>query len=337
MKRSAPLRRATPKARAFADKRGAALSRKGANSLRRGKWSRRPRTAAQRLRRQLRHVKQFGVAYRLLIQSLPCAAENPAMYRTGAAVRRTVQAFRHRVLSEGTPVSEPAHVKTRGAGGRAVDMVPLSHAAHVHQHEHGIKSFQDALGLDLREVARAIAATPFASACQNIDARIYRALRLTVKQTAPGEYHVTGGRNPDGQWVNRHEGFPRCSCEDYLGRRERTCKHRIAVRLHHGQSLEQVARAVLQEEVFDAANAGRAPTSAARRPVTRAQASSEMDAIFGVDGEERAVCGARPIGMPRDVLARDEERLRAAAESARAWRAGREAAAQAYTRPELVR
>ena len=78
MKRSAPLRRDTPKARAFNDKRGAALSRHGAKSLRRGMFTRRPRTAAQRLRRQLRHVKQFGVAYRLLIQSLPCVAENAA-------------------------------------------------------------------------------------------------------------------------------------------------------------------------------------------------------------------------------------------------------------------
>jgi hypothetical protein len=56
----------------------------------------------------------------------------------------------------GYPV-EPAHVKSRGAGGGRFDIVPLCKAHHREQHDHGIKTFAAKFGLDLRAIADHIA------------------------------------------------------------------------------------------------------------------------------------------------------------------------------------
>lgn len=73
--------------------------------------------------------KQFGGAYRDLIVSLGCCVC-------------------------GRSPSEPAHVKSRGAGGTAKDMVPLCSEHHREQHQIGIRSFERKHGIDLAELAR---------------------------------------------------------------------------------------------------------------------------------------------------------------------------------------
>lgn len=52
---------------------------------------------------------------------------------------------------------EAAHVRSRGAGGTARDLVPLCAAHHREQHDHGIKTFAARYGLDLRAIADALA------------------------------------------------------------------------------------------------------------------------------------------------------------------------------------
>jgi hypothetical protein len=53
--------------------------------------------------------------------------------------------------------SEPAHVKSRGAGGGRFDIVPLCHAHHREQHSRGIRTFSKIYGLDLRLEADRVA------------------------------------------------------------------------------------------------------------------------------------------------------------------------------------
>ncbi len=56
----------------------------------------------------------------------------------------------------GTPV-EPAHVKSRGAGGGRFDIVPLCHVHHREQHSRGIRTFAKIYSLDLRLEADRVA------------------------------------------------------------------------------------------------------------------------------------------------------------------------------------
>jgi hypothetical protein len=52
--------------------------------------------------------------------------------------------------------AEPAHVKTRGAGGDDLgNICPLCHRDHMEQHAIGIKSFARKYGIDLAQVAAA--------------------------------------------------------------------------------------------------------------------------------------------------------------------------------------
>jgi hypothetical protein len=56
--------------------------------------------------------------------------------------------------------TEAAHVRSRGAGGRAEgNLVPLCVMHHREQHEDGIQSFQARYGLDLRAIAASLWAT----------------------------------------------------------------------------------------------------------------------------------------------------------------------------------
>lgn len=52
---------------------------------------------------------------------------------------------------------EAAHVRSRGAGGTARDLVPLCAAHHREQHAHGVKTFQQKHDIDLRAAADALA------------------------------------------------------------------------------------------------------------------------------------------------------------------------------------
>jgi hypothetical protein len=57
------------------------------------------------------------------------------------------------------PPSDPHHVRSRGAGGTAKDLVPLCHAHHVEVHAAGRRTFEEAHGVDLRTVAALTAAS----------------------------------------------------------------------------------------------------------------------------------------------------------------------------------
>ncbi len=53
--------------------------------------------------------------------------------------------------------SDPAHVKSRGAGGHdRGNTVPLCHGHHALQHSHGIGAFQAGYAIDLKAEAKRI-------------------------------------------------------------------------------------------------------------------------------------------------------------------------------------
>ena len=56
------------------------------------------------------------------------------------------------------PPSDPAHVRSRGAGGKDKDTVPMCRQHHQDQHQIGIKTFQRIYEVDLAAIARQIAA-----------------------------------------------------------------------------------------------------------------------------------------------------------------------------------
>lgn len=55
------------------------------------------------------------------------------------------------------PPSDPAHVRSRGAGGDDSDTVPMCRKHHTEQHATGIETFQQRYGLDLRAEALRLA------------------------------------------------------------------------------------------------------------------------------------------------------------------------------------
>lgn len=63
--------------------------------------------------------------------------------------------------------------------------------------------------------------------------RAARGVLLTVEETAPGEYLVTGGKQlhvvTSNPWA--------CDCPDFAYRRAK-CKHQLAVILHRGAAPE---------------------------------------------------------------------------------------------------
>ena len=77
------------------------------------------------------HAEQFGPQSRMC-RFLPCCVPNCA---------RT---------------SEPAHVLSRGAGGKDDQCVPLCRRHHEEQHARGIESFQERHGLSLDVVRGAM-------------------------------------------------------------------------------------------------------------------------------------------------------------------------------------
>lgn len=100
------------------------------SELKRKKPLARKRRLRQRDAKRLRKLqeKQFG-DHATYIRSLPCCACNRC------------------------PPSEPAHVKSRGAGGTAKDLVPMCAYHHRKQHGLGIATFQRLYQIDLRGLA----------------------------------------------------------------------------------------------------------------------------------------------------------------------------------------
>lgn len=267
-------------------------------------------------RERMRKQQQFG-AYAWLIRALPCAACNPAPYGAPGLVARLVRETLPQIGR--VRRSEAAHVvHSVGAdGGKPEHLAPLCAGCHRTDrkswHNAGCRVFASEYHIDMPQVARWIAATREGRAILSIDRRVLKALSLRVEEMAPGAYHVTGGDNPQGQYPNRNAGYPACSCEDHLGRGERCCKHICAVRLHaDGEPVESVLRDLLVAEVLEpaqerargarTASGGEGPSRSSGATPSRAEVDREMDAIFGA---------AEPMGVPADVLARDEERRRA--------------------------
>lgn len=134
MKRGKPLRRKTrlqarkPMPRGEGLARGNGLSRTGGPIK-----NRKALPPVNKKRLAKRRAEQFGDQAQLCRESSCCACGAP-------------------------PPSDPAHVLSRGAGGKDGDTVPLCRRCHDLQHSQGIKTFQAERGLDLKAVASDLAA-----------------------------------------------------------------------------------------------------------------------------------------------------------------------------------
>lgn len=54
----------------------------------------------------------------------------------------------------GRSPSECAHVRSRGAGGKAADILPLCRTCHSEQHQVGRETFEATRGVNLAQIAR---------------------------------------------------------------------------------------------------------------------------------------------------------------------------------------
>lgn len=96
-----------------------------------------------------------------LKRKAPLRAENAERKRRLRAEQFGTRADAVRLLPCvicGASPCDPAHVKSRGAGGTRRDLVPLCRAHHDEQHRTGILSFQRKYAIDLAVQAMAIAA-----------------------------------------------------------------------------------------------------------------------------------------------------------------------------------
>ena len=126
MKRGGPLKRGKGLHARAPLARGSGLARTS-------KLEQRARVApVNKARLAKRRAQQFGDQAQLCRESSCCACGAP-------------------------PPSDPAHVVSRGAGGKDSDTVPLCRSCHDLQHSAGIKSFQAERGLDLKAEAAKLA------------------------------------------------------------------------------------------------------------------------------------------------------------------------------------
>lgn len=100
-------------------------------------------------RAKARRERDFG-DYAEWIRGRPCVIGEVAWRRATVGLGAPIACTGH---------SEPAHVKSRGAGGRALgNLLSLCHDHHSEQHSLGIKSFAAKYSIDLSGVASALAA-----------------------------------------------------------------------------------------------------------------------------------------------------------------------------------
>jgi len=136
------------------------LSRK--TPLKRSQMQRNPCTLARspiakvnKARAAKRRARDFGPHGEIIIPTLPCAVGCKGWW--AGVSDETLSLMMQRALDEPkryAHVSVPAHVtKSRGAGGQASAIVPLSWGLHSEQHTSGIVSFQAKYGVDLISMA----------------------------------------------------------------------------------------------------------------------------------------------------------------------------------------
>lgn len=91
----------------------------------------------------------------------PLRQRNPARRARLLAEQFGAQAQRCResacCVCGAPPPSDPAHVRSRGAGGKDADTVPLCRSCHDEQHRVGIASFSEWHGIDLAAHAAQLA------------------------------------------------------------------------------------------------------------------------------------------------------------------------------------
>lgn len=91
-----------------------------------------------------RRLAQFGTAEQTaMINAMPCVCH---------------EAPRRHPECNGGP-SDPSHVTTRGAGGKACDQVPQSHGCHLAFHRQGRDSYAAAIGWTFDDLLDAAART----------------------------------------------------------------------------------------------------------------------------------------------------------------------------------
>lgn len=98
--------------------------------------------------------------------------------------------------------------------------------------------------------------------------RIERATDLTIRSLEPRRYHVTGGEDPDGHYVDLtgERGTELCDCPDHAWHEGRICKHVIAGLRELGWRGDQIRQLALYIEIRNAAFAAAfAPAQDERR------------------------------------------------------------------------
>ncbi len=138
MKRTATLKRRRP------------LERKAAMGLERRTRVRK----VNRGRKAKRWAESFGTEARVqLINSFPCLLSKPTFRTFGTWW--DVETGRTEPMHQCAGPTQNAHVRSRGAGGTARDVVPLCAFHHREQHDKGVRDFERKYGLDLAaEAAR---------------------------------------------------------------------------------------------------------------------------------------------------------------------------------------
>lgn len=101
-------------------------------------------------RQAANRIHTHGVAHSKWVASLPCCACMPEHYHGP-----DLKPFLLNADNLSRPISDPHHVRTRGAGGDASDCVPLCRMHHslLDSGGWGPLTFEETFGIDLRRVA----------------------------------------------------------------------------------------------------------------------------------------------------------------------------------------